>query len=328
MTFPINRHPGTVIFVDDDANFLKTIRTVVDQDWSVRTFAMTSDFVDHIGAKIAVARDLETYQRRAMDRYRSGGSVATEVLRYWNSFPERFALPQVVVIDYYMPNMTGLEALEKCEGWNGKRILMTGLADEDLVCKAFNDKQIDYYISKKNSKLISQITKAVSLMMHRAFDCHIPQWNAWFASLQSQHHLILANEAVNSELNAILGSDFEHVTIGDPFGVMGLGHSGGVKWIQLETAATLDTAATMAAEAGVAESDVRRIREGRALSDIRIQKSLSAPAEQTTIKDVAFTVRIPGTSEVVYGAEFEVVTHAAPPKEMCYFAWLGRQFEN
>ena len=327
MTFPITRHPGTIVFVDDDANFLNTIRTVVDPEWSVRTFAMSSEFIDHITAKIAVTRDMETYQRRSLERYRSGGSAATEVLRYWNSFPERYSLPQVVVIDYYMPNMTGLEALGKCTGWNGKRILMTGVADEDLVCKAFNERQIDYYISKKNSKLISQISGAISLMKGKSFDVAPNQWNAWSASLESQHHLYLSNDSVESELDGLLGDKYEHIALGNPFGVLALGHAGGVKWIQLETSSTLESAANAAAGSGLSAQDVQRIRDGQALSDVRINQAL-ALSEPTKTSDVKFFVRIPGTSEVVYGAEFDVATHAAPPKEMCYSAWHARQFEN
>lgn len=324
MSFPLSRHPGCIVFVDDDANFLSTIKGILAPEWNIRTFAQPAEFIDHIKAKVAVERDMDSYQRGSVDRYRNKGSAAIEVLRYWNAFPERYSLPKVVVIDYYMPGMNGLETLKQVGEWHGQKILLTGVADGDVVCTAFNSRSIDYYIPKQNSKLILKLTEAIGLMVNNYADSPASQWNAWYMSMRPEQRLFVQDPTVSKALFDFVGDSNEHVTIGDPFGVMALGHAGGVKWLQLETTSTLDEAADLAAKAGSNKDVVQAIRAGRALSDARITSALSLTGEVSS-SPVTIAVRIPGVNETVYGAVFDLKSAGGPPAEMCYSAWHARQ---
>jgi FixJ family two-component response regulator len=325
MNFPLSRQAGSIVFVDDDVNFLATIKGVMAPDWNIQTFARPSEFVDHIKAKVAVERDMDSFQRGSVERYRNNGSAAVEVFRYWSAFPERYSLPKVVVIDYYMPGLNGLEALSQLDGWSGKKILLTGVADETLVCKAFNNRVIDYYIPKQNSKLITQLSEAIQLMVNSFSDSASMGWNAWFMSMRPEQRIFLNDPGVSKALFEFVGNNHEHVAIGDPFGVMALGHSGGVKWLQLETTSTLNDAAALAANAGADAESVQAIRYGRALSNARINTALGLSTENLSTP-VTISLRIPGVNETVYGAVFDLNTAGGPPPEMCYSAWHARQY--
>lgn len=324
MLFPIQRHPGTTLFVDDDINFLSALEMTLPADVSVKTFAVAKEFLEHLAMKTAVAKDMDAYHRGAMDRLRHGGSVALEVMRFWNAFPERYALPQTVVIDYHMPVMNGIQALEKVGQWTGNRVLLTGVADEAMVCRAFNDRIIDYYIPKQNAKLMQQITAALKLLRNNHTQAPWAAWNAWYMSIRPEQELILHIPEVTKELFAFVGETHEHVVIGEPFGVLALGYEGGVKWLQLETTSTLDAAADLLVEMNGAQDDTQAVRSGRSLTDARIRKALRM-GDTPVIAECQFQLSVPNTNEMLYGAVFDISGAGAPPAQMCYSAWLARQ---
>lgn len=324
MTFPLERHPGAIVFVDDDENYLAVIKDIFPPEWNILTFADATDFVDHVMAKMAVSKEMDAYQRGAIERYKKGGSVAIEVVRFWNAFPERYSLPQVVIIDYHMPSLNGLDALERVKEWSGQKILLTGVADEALICQALNERRIDYYIAKQNARIIQQTVSTVKLMLNNFLGTSGLKWSAWHMSMRSEQKLILQDPDITKALFEFVGEDFEHVVIGDPFGVMALGYGGGVKWLQMETTSTLDSAADLALKLGATNEEAHDVRAGRTLTDARINSALGIK-ERPNVAVNCFQVRIPYINEMIYGAVFDVSVTSAPPAEMCYSAWRARQ---
>ena len=62
--------------------------------------------------------------------------------------PNRFNEISVIVVDYSMPGMTGLELCQQLKNSPIKKILLTGEADEKLATKAFNEGIIHKFIRK------------------------------------------------------------------------------------------------------------------------------------------------------------------------------------
>ena len=52
---------------------------------------------------------------------------------------KRFAMKTVVVVDYSMPNMNGLEVCKALEDLPLKFIMLTGKAEPETAIEAFND---------------------------------------------------------------------------------------------------------------------------------------------------------------------------------------------
>lgn len=323
MTLTLAHHPGPVVFVDDDETFLSAIDSICDSNLDIKTFGVPNEFLSYMSRMGEKAKGMNSFQRGAIDRFKRGGSVAMEAIRFWNTFPDRYELPMVVVIDYHMPGLNGLETLTRLPEWTGKNILLTGVADEAIVCRAFNERRIDYYIPKQNSKLLIQINTAIAQMLKKQISAAIGDWNVWAMSLCPEQNLILQSKDVAGKVDGIIGDSCEYFAMGAPFGILMLGFDGQVKWLQLETVSSLDEAADLALSQGAAMDVVQSIRAGRELSDARIRSALRLNGTPA-ISSLALCIQLPEISEVLFGAVFDLEVPGAPSKDLCYRAWQTR----
>jgi thioredoxin reductase (NADPH) len=85
------------------------------------------------------------------DRFRvlkaNSGAIALEILK---QLKLRNETPALFVVDQRMPNMTGVEFLEKAMEIypNAKRVLLTAYADTNAAIRSINKAKIDYYLMK------------------------------------------------------------------------------------------------------------------------------------------------------------------------------------
>ena len=81
----------------------------------------------------------------------------------------RFYHVAILVIDYEMPDINGIEFCQKLKDRKIFRIMLTAEADKDTAIKAFNNGLIDKFILKTNGKLYLEITFAVQELTQRYF---------------------------------------------------------------------------------------------------------------------------------------------------------------
>jgi CheY-like chemotaxis protein len=210
--------------------------------------------------QIVTEADMATYLRSSIGRAHSGkGTIAMEALRFWNAFPQRFNLPRVVVVDYHMPEMNGFETLQAIRDWGGQRMCISGIATERAVADAFNNRVIDYYLPKQNAVLLEEIPIGINKLLDRSFAEGGNLWSPWYTSMDSVQYLTIRDPAVSDELFKHVSSEYEHISIGDPFGVLMLSGQGKLRWLQLETSESLDSAADVAVERGLPESEASAV---------------------------------------------------------------------
>ncbi len=82
---------------------------------------------------------------------------------------ERFAQISIVITDYAMPEMDGLDFLRQIKHSEIKRILLTGVADEKTAVKAFNEGLIDRFFLKNAANLDWEINQVIEELQESYF---------------------------------------------------------------------------------------------------------------------------------------------------------------
>ncbi|MDX1490880.1 MAG: response regulator [Pseudohongiellaceae bacterium] len=174
-SFPICHlfyYPTEVVLVDDDPDFLDAVSLLLRRDLSYRLFQSANQALEHVNNS---NQHIEMV-RRCYSSYKTGpfesdtlnhidiNEIYKEVYNL-----ERFSTPSVVVVDYSMPEMNGLEYCMNLSNPYVKKILLTGQADTDLAVQAFNDGLIDQYISKKDQNLQAKLNRSISNLQQHYF---------------------------------------------------------------------------------------------------------------------------------------------------------------
>lgn len=166
-TIPTCYFPSTAVFVDDSRDFLLNFVLQLDEGLAYRVFDSPFDALDCIKKKRC---ELEMLSERCISEYTEAkncpltnhtinldlAAIHAEVYNY-----KRFSEVSVVVVDYAMPGMDGLEFCRRIEDTNIKKILLTGQADEKLAIEAFNEGLIHRYIKKSDPRVAELITQSI-----------------------------------------------------------------------------------------------------------------------------------------------------------------------
>lgn len=166
-SIPTCYFPSTALFVDDSRDFLLNFVLQLDEGLAYRVFDSPFDALDCIHKKQC---ELDMLSQRCLSEYTEAKNcpltnhtvnldltaIHSEV---YNA--RRFSEISVVVVDYAMPGMDGIEFCRKMGNTNIKKILLTGQADEKLAIEAFNEGLIHRYIQKSDPNAAELITKSI-----------------------------------------------------------------------------------------------------------------------------------------------------------------------
>ena len=318
MSFPLFQRPGTVVFLDDDPDYLEMLALVLPRQWHVKLFLRPHECINYLQQEPPFWEADAWNQQQLVEQWRAGRPLIPQVLAYWSRYTERYALSRVVVVDFSMPGMDGLQVLAELGDWPGARILLTGQADEQVAVRAFNRGLIDQFIPKQTQDISRRLREAVE---HLLFTSHARHAQIWRTTLTQEQSALLRSPGVDAWLTSFTQKHWvEHVVIGQPFGVLGMDANGKVAWLQLETRHGLDALAEVAEVAGVPAADVQELRAGTKLADIELRQALSSTQPISLVN--AFAV---GETGGLLGAVFPVETPNGPDPDNSYARWLARQ---
>jgi CheY-like chemotaxis protein len=141
------------VFVDDEPAFLRFFTRELDLGLPVSRYESPRELlVDLSTGLLQTQVELDcwsSYSGRITDE-RHDHLLAldkTKVVKQVQA-PHRFDTASVVVVDYAMPEMNGLELCRRLAHLPLRKILLTGQADDQVAVDAFNDGLIDYFLSK------------------------------------------------------------------------------------------------------------------------------------------------------------------------------------
>jgi CheY-like chemotaxis protein len=159
-------HPTRVAFVDDDPGFLNLLPLRLGDTVPYLRFDSPGELLLELASgQLQGELELDWWDAYPADGARERTEEVISIdksMIYMRVFNRaRFGLLSVAVIDYQMPEMTGLELCRKLGHLPCKRILLTGHADESLAVHAFNEGLIDLYLPKLHPRLDTELNLAI-----------------------------------------------------------------------------------------------------------------------------------------------------------------------
>ncbi len=167
--------PSTVVFVDDSREFLVNFTLQMDDRMAYRIFDSPYDALDLINA---AQREVDNLNQRCVSEYVESNAwpMTNQTINidlaaiHWEVYnPRRFAEVSVVIVDYAMPGMNGLEFCSRMGNSPVKKILLTGQADERTAIEAFNDGIIDRFVQKNDPNVTQLIQKNIEKLQWEYF---------------------------------------------------------------------------------------------------------------------------------------------------------------
>lgn len=299
LTLSLFHRPGSVLFLDDDTEYLEMLGMVMPAHWQVELFSRPAAFARRMAGEPARWEADAATQLHMIDRWRQGQPLLPQVLRYWANQPQRHQLSKTCVIDYAMPGTNGLEVLETLIDWPGSRVLLTGQADEQVAVQAFNRGLIDQFVPKQ----ARDITRVLMGALRKLGQAAHPRVNTlWRVTLRPAQQSILQIPAIAQALQAFTEKHWvEYVVLDQPFGLLGLDADGRCHWLQLEPMSSLGDLAELAGAAGLDTALVHAVQSGQRLAAIELHQQLglrgpirTAPTlsmgDDTTLTAALFTL--------------------------------------
>ncbi|MBA3980247.1 MAG: hypothetical protein C0462_06540 [Alcanivorax sp.] len=166
-------HPTTIVMLDDNQRFLENFSLQLDESLACLFYSSPMQCLQMIKRRSPRI----TLDQRCFSYYtRPSPGQADRVIRLdltlieqEISNPERFRDISVVVVDYDMPEMNGVQFCEQLRGTRIKKILLTGVADEKIAVRAFNEGIIDQFMLKNDPHITQRINSTIQDLQHRYF---------------------------------------------------------------------------------------------------------------------------------------------------------------
>ena len=170
-------YPTTVVFVDDDKAFLQNLVIGLDDDLASVIFESPIAALAYIeaaanvrGHEVVLAAHREIPD--GVDRALADRMITVELSKIPQLVydPKRFEELSVVVVDYAMPGLSGLEFCERLADLPIRKILLTGKADEKTAVQAFNAGIIDRFIVKNDPNALGLVGENAKALQARQFE--------------------------------------------------------------------------------------------------------------------------------------------------------------
>jgi CheY-like chemotaxis protein len=167
-------HPTTVVLVDDNEDFLVNFSLNLNEDIAYRLFSSPNTAIQHINGSHNHSSNTRCLSSRlGLD---SSSNVESLIVLNVDEIKNellnnhRFDEVSVIIIDYDMPGINGLELCRLIRNPNIKKILLTGVGDEKLAVKAFNDGIIDKFILKNDNESVQAINDYINEFQQHYFN--------------------------------------------------------------------------------------------------------------------------------------------------------------
>jgi CheY-like chemotaxis protein len=235
--------PTTVTFVDDSPTFLSNLCLQLDPQLAFRLFSSPGEALEFVNSRPRPGPSDEPIFAPFRDR--TDEDVAQQVIalsvntvRKQVHNAQRFRATSVVVVDYDMPGMNGLEFCRRMTDPAVRKIMLTGKADEHIAVQSFNEGIIHRFISKQDASAVPALNRAVRDLQNAYFD---DVCQSILDTLAVSEYAFLRDEALAARVAEISGAlgIVEHYLSYCPGGLLMLDSAGNSYLLIVHTDETL-----------------------------------------------------------------------------------------
>lgn len=165
----------TVVMIDDNRNFLDNFSTEINYDGILEKYTNPIQAINKILSRNTLFSKFNNYIRElnaeeiddtAENNYRMLDYESLVEIAYNE---QRLQETAVVIVDYSMPEMNGIEFFERIKDHPCMKIMLTGEADNALAIDAFNNGLIDKFILKDVTSMASLVKQAIHDLIRKYF---------------------------------------------------------------------------------------------------------------------------------------------------------------
>ncbi len=229
------QHPTTVVFIDDNQDYLTHLCTWYNELLPCITFDNPDKALHYLNHTYQHApfinRYVNTPEDEELNQLRSTLDIGS--LRNESMMPNRFGEIAVVVVDYTMPGMNGIELCSQINNPNIRVILLTGEADYDIAIREFNNGTINKYFKKTTPNLMDELLAAIYELEKQYF---INQSNIILSNTSTYHNFKFLEDAKVAEVFYQLCHDnriVEHYILNDKGNFLLIDNQGSPRWLAL-----------------------------------------------------------------------------------------------
>ncbi len=266
MNLSIYTHPTLTVLLDDSDSFLRSMAFQLHPKLASKIFHDTSSallWLQHSrqAEDLTLQVNFDT-QNLSPDHC----NVVIDIERIYriSERPERFEIPSVLVVDYSMPQMNGLEFCQAVQHLPCKKIMFTGAADEKVAVTAFNRGLIDRYIKKSEDNALDRLEQEIVGLQEEFFR----EQSDTLRDLLVLHHFNFLRDPAFAQLVRQLATRHgfvEHYIFPNPSGILFFDSAGKATLMVVETAATMQSQFEIARDSEAPPSLLDALRECRVI---------------------------------------------------------------
>ncbi|MBN2690158.1 MAG: response regulator [Gammaproteobacteria bacterium] len=155
--------PTTVLFIDDKQNYLNQIQLGLDEDLLYSFYTNPEQAIEFIKQNYKPT----PYIKKWLTNDHTDVDVTAIHQQIYT--PNRFNEVSLVIVDYDMPIMNGLEFCQKLGDLPIKKLMLTGRAGYDLGVEALNNGIVDRFILKGSDEFESNFNRIIKNMQQQYF---------------------------------------------------------------------------------------------------------------------------------------------------------------
>ncbi len=167
-------HPTSVVLVDDNESFLRSLALEMPSTMAFHGFTSPEAALEFVNEPIDLAPLVDrcfTFDRNRDDEaviHLDLGLIEQEI-----NHLQRFRRISVVLVDYAMPSIDGLQFCELMRDPYARRAMLTGVADEKLAVEAFNAGLIHRFIPKHKAIAVEALIAFVAELEREYFQQYL-----------------------------------------------------------------------------------------------------------------------------------------------------------